>query len=262
MRFAVSLGAFFELGIPLPKMIFEAADAGFDAVSLDPQQIIGLNGDQKRDVLKRLDDCALRVALHAEFSVPFEALKTVVDLFGSRLASVTFDSLVRWTSAGFTFDVVRMVPYLQKLGESALRHGFLYGVEDFPEDAWALRMYREDLSPLLGSPNYWVLIDVGHLNLSVRKYKYVEVPVEQYFAELPVQLVEVHLSDNDGEDDQHRPLGTGNVDFAAVARGLKHIGFDGLSTIEVEQKPRTSATQVKRKLMESLGFWRQTLEEA
>ncbi len=262
MRFAVSLEVFSRTGRPLPTLILEVADACFDAVSLDPKKIIELSSDQKRDALECLDKHGLKVALHAQFSVPFEDLKTIIDLFGSRLESVTFDSVVCWTSAGFTFDVRRIVPYLKRLDESARRHGFLYGVEDFPEDAWALRMYRDDLQPLLGSLNYGVLIDVGHLNLSIRKYKYIEVHVEQYFAELPVPLVEVHLSDNDGEEDQHKPLGAGNVDFAAAAKGLKRIGFDGLTTIEIEQKRRTSVAQVKRKVIESLNYWHKILEKA
>ncbi len=261
MRFAVSLEVFSKSGMPLPTLISEVAEAGFDAVSMGPQQMLQLSGDQQQDALRCLDEHAFKVALHTQFSVPFEDVRSVIDLLGSRLVDVTFDSMVRWTSAGFIFDVIRIVPYLQKLDESARKHGFLYGVEDFPEDAWALRMYRNDLSPLLESPRYGVLIDVGHLNLSIRKYKYIEVPVEQYFADLPVPLIEVHLSDNDGEDDQHKPLGAGNVDFAAAARGLKRIGFNGITTIEIEQKRRTSAAQARRQVTESLNYWRQMLEK-
>jgi sugar phosphate isomerase/epimerase len=165
----------------------------------------------------------------------FKELYAVVDLFKSHLANITFDSELRWTSAGFIFDMKRIVPYLVKLDEVARKNNFLYGVEDFPEEAWALRMYHDDLCPLLKSPHFGFLIDVGHLNLSIHKYRYIDIAVEQYLSNLPVPLIEVHLSDNHGENDQHLPLGKGNVDFTAIARGLKCIGFNEITTIEIEQ---------------------------
>jgi sugar phosphate isomerase/epimerase len=235
------------------------AEVGFDAVSLDPQLILQLDSDQQRDILACLKEHALQVALHTQFSVPFEDLCAVADLLGSHLVNITFDSELRWTSAGFIFDVRRIVPYLVKLDEVARKHGFLYGVEDFPEDAWALRMYRDDLCPLLKSPHFGILIDVGHLNLSIHKYGYIDVAVEQYLSDLPVPLIEVHLSDNNGEEDQHLPLGTGNVDFAAIAKGLKRIGFNGITTIEIEQEHQPNAIDAKRQVTESLLYWRHLL---
>lgn len=67
----------------------------------------------------------------------------------------------------------------------------------------------------------------------MHKYGYIDRPPEEYFAALPLQLLEVHLSDNDGVEDQHLPLGRGNVDFKAVARGLRNINFDRFMTIEM-----------------------------
>jgi hypothetical protein len=104
------------------------------------------------------------VALHTQFSFPFKELYAVIDLFKSHLANITFDSELRWTSAEFIFDMKRIVPYLVKLDEVARKNNLLYGVEDFPEEAWALRMYHDDLCPLLKSPHFGILIDVGHLN--------------------------------------------------------------------------------------------------
>jgi sugar phosphate isomerase/epimerase len=261
MKFAVSLGVFSEFGNPLSTLISEMADLGFDMVSISPQMILQLDSAKQRDILDCLKEHALTVAMHTEFTIPFEELRAAVDLLGSHLSDITFDSILRWTSAGFLFDMRCIIPYLQKVDELARQHGFLYGVEDFPEDTWALRMYREDLSPLLKSPHFGILVDVGHLNLSMHKYGYIDVAVEQYISDLPVPLIEVHLSDNDGEEDQHLPLGIGNVDFAAVARGLKRVGFSGITTIEIEQAHQANTIDVKGQVEESLFYWRHLLEK-
>jgi sugar phosphate isomerase/epimerase len=76
---------------------------------------------------------------------------------------------------------------------------------------------------------------------------------------LPVPLIEVHLSDNHGENDQHLPLGKGNVDFTAIARGLKCVGFNEITTIEIEQEHQPNIIDTKRQVMESLLYWRHLL---
>lgn len=45
----------------------------------------------------------------------------------------------------------------------------------------------------------------------------------------------VHLSDNDGSVDQHRPLGTGTIDFPAVLSEFHEIGYCGALELELGQ---------------------------
>jgi hypothetical protein len=113
MRFAVSLGVFSKSGKSLPTLLSEMAEVGFDAMSLDPQLILQLNSDQQRDILACLNEHTLQMALHTQFSVPLKEIRAVADLLGSHLANITFDSELRWTSAGFIFDMKRIVPYFE-----------------------------------------------------------------------------------------------------------------------------------------------------
>ena len=62
---------------------------------------------------------------------------------------------------------------------------------------------------------------------------YEGVTPEEYLSNVPVPITEVHVHDNDGTRDAHRPLGTGTNDIQAAARGLSRAGFDGTCTIEV-----------------------------
>jgi sugar phosphate isomerase/epimerase len=248
MRYAVAIGGLVELGEPLLELVAEFVEAGFDGISSHPKYLLQLDKAEQDDLLARIDERGLAVSLHGEFDTPLEDLRKLAELLGSRLVNMTFDPELHWTSAGCLFDTKRMISYLQELDHIAGEHEFLYGVEDFPEDPWALKIYRQDLTAILDSHHFGILIDAGHFNLSVHKYGYIDCAPEEYFETLPLQLLEVHLSDNDGEEDQHLPLGRGNVDFKAVARGLRDIGFDRISTIESVPAQHLSSIPVAKKI--------------
>jgi sugar phosphate isomerase/epimerase len=257
MRYAVAIGGLVELGGPLLELVAEFAEAGFDGISSHPKCLLQLDKAERDALLARIDERGLAITLHGGFDTPLEDLRKLAELLNPRLVNMTFDPELHWTSAGYLFDAKRMVSYLRELDDIAGEYKFLYGVEDFPEDPWALKIYRQDLTAILDSPHFGILIDAGHFNLSAHKYGYIDCTPEEYFAALPIQLLEVHLSDNDGKGDQHLPLGRGNVNFKAVARGLRDIGFDRISTIELEPAKHLSSIPVaKREIVESLFYWR------
>jgi len=45
-------------------------------------------------------------------------------------------------------------------------------------------------------------------------------------------LKEIHLHDNDGNQDAHLPVGQGNIDFAVLFAFLRDVGQDPLLTLE------------------------------
>lgn len=258
-----SLDPLARLGVPPATSIQDLAEAGFGGVSIDPQLMLEMTDSARRNIASVVADLEFVVALHGSFDTPLEDLANLADLLGPQLANITFDPVLGWTSAGLIFNTRRMSPYLQELEALAQRHGFSYGVEDFPETPFALQMYRDDLSPLLESDRFGVLIDIGHFNESVHNYGYYKgITPEEHFAQLPLQLLEVHLSDNNGKEDQHLPLGMGNIDFASVARGLRGIGFDGLSTIEISptEGHKDAIVGAKGEITASLASWSELLE--
>jgi sugar phosphate isomerase/epimerase len=205
MRYAVTIGGLVKLEGPLLELVAEFAEAGFDGISLHPKCLLQLDKAERDALLTRIDERGLAITLHDGFDTPLEDLRKLAELLNSRLVNMTFDPELHWTSAGYLFDTKRMVSYLRELDDIAGEHEFLYGVEDFPEDPWTLKIYRQDLTAILDSPHFGILIDAGHFNLSAHKYGYIDRTPEEYFATLPIQLLEVHLSDNDGEEDQHLP---------------------------------------------------------
>jgi sugar phosphate isomerase/epimerase len=86
----------------------------------------------------------------------------------------------------------------------------------------------------LAPPGTGMLLDTGHANIHVRSDgNEGETDIGDFVERLPLDVLEVHLHDNGGTTDEHRPLGSGNLDLSALCRALRRNGFRGKFTIEV-----------------------------
>ena len=259
MKHAVSLNGLAQLEELSPTLIKELSESGFEGVSISPRLMLNLTNSTRRNLSAAVADYGMGVALHGSFDTSIKDLIDLAKLIGPQLENITFDPVLGWTSAGLLYKIESMGPYLIELDHVAKAHGFLYGVEDFPETPFALKMYQENLSLLLESDRFGILIDIGHFNESVHNYGYYKgISPEEHFAQLPLRLLEVHLSDNNGKEDQHLPLGMGIIDFASVARGIRKIGFKGFSTIEIEPRKecKNSIADAKQDIIQSYLYWK------
>lgn len=78
----------------------------------------------------------------------------------------------------------------------------------------------------LASPCLGAVVDTGHVQLSGEK-------IEDVFANLKGQLLQVHINDNDGKEQQNAIPGEGVIDFRHVFRLLREIQFKGYLTLEL-----------------------------
>jgi sugar phosphate isomerase/epimerase len=69
-------------------------------------------------------------------------------------------------------------------------------------------------------------LDVGHAVLRGNKFK-------QLLGMFKGKLVHVHFSDNRMREDDHMPIGAGNINWAEVIAALKAVGYDATITLEV-----------------------------
>jgi sugar phosphate isomerase/epimerase len=82
----------------------------------------------------------------------------------------------------------------------------------------------------INSPRCGFCFDTGHwLIFSKRDWK-------EWIEVLGGRLIEVHLHDNNGEEDQHLPPGDGKFDFTGFFRHLLTQRFSPLYTLEVHQE--------------------------
>jgi len=115
-----------------------------------------------------------------------------------------------------------------------LRYAGEYGVncliENVPNPTPYLLVTVDDFAffeeEMEGPINY--VLDVGHAHLQGEEYRFIE--------EYGHKIKHVHVSDNWGEEDEHLPLGEGNIDWRRVLDSLDDIGYKGWLVIESYSK--------------------------
>lgn len=92
----------------------------------------------------------------------------------------------------------------------------LVTVDDF-------RLFDEEMTPTL---NY--VLDIGHAYLQDEVYDFID--------SFGSKIKHVHVSDNEGVQDQHMPIGEGNIAWESVMDALSQSGYDGWVVIESYEK--------------------------
>ncbi len=262
MRYVIDIWAYQEPGVTLSDLTFQFAEMGFDGVSVAADQILDLDRQEADAVAALLRDRGLIVTVHSNFELQAAAAQRLLDRLGNSLYSITFDALTREGPGGTEHDAARMSGLLQEVIAISAATELRLGIEDFPLDESAVNRYRDDLKPLLDCPRYGMLLDVGHLNLRLKRGgDLTGATVIESIQRLPVPVIELHLHDNRGQRDDHAHLGFGDICFEEVAAGLKAIGFDGVSTFEITPRYHGSTpAESKPRARESLARWKAAWE--
>jgi len=99
-------------------------------------------------------------------------------------------------------------------------------------------------------PEAGLTLDTGHANIADTRGRRVIAFIESHGA----RLSHVHLSDNSGMRDEHLPIGKGSIDFKAVARALKGVGYEGDFTLEVFGPDKSELIDSRRLFAAMLGL--------
>ena len=136
--------------------------------------------------------------------------------------------------AAFSMDMNRR--HMQMLADALGPRGIRAGIENGFGGAERFRSlddiarFRAACSPV----DIGLLLDAGHANIHVRSDGIDgESEIGHYVTQLPLEILEVHFSDNLGHRDEHKQLGYGNGDLPALLAALKRRHFAGAFTIEV-----------------------------
>jgi sugar phosphate isomerase/epimerase len=82
----------------------------------------------------------------------------------------------------------------------------------------------------LSSPHIRFCFDTGHCNVFSR------APVEEWLEKMAPFLGQIHIHDNGGASDDHRPIGEGTFPFPTLFAGLRARGISPLLTIEAHSE--------------------------
>lgn len=100
------------------------------------------------------------------------------------------------------------------------------GSYQFPEQ---MRDFRQ----ACGVPGLGLLLDAGHANIHVARYAGGSGAIGDYVRQLPLEILDVHVTDNLGLRDEHRHVGYGSLDVPALLAALAERGYAGPLTVEV-----------------------------
>ncbi len=81
----------------------------------------------------------------------------------------------------------------------------------------------------LGCSHVGVCLDTGHLNI-------VGGRPAAAVREVGERLLALHVHDNSGDSDEHRPPGDGSIEWAGFAAALAEVGYEGTLNLEVVQR--------------------------
>ncbi len=103
-----------------------------------------------------------------------------------------------------------------------------------------------------GEPNAGCLLDLAHTHASKEQFDLV-IP------KLRKRLLYVHLADNDGAHPYHLPAGRGNIDFPAVFRTLRAVGYGGYVNVDYGGVP---SDQILEEVKRGRAYFAECLAKA
>jgi len=103
----------------------------------------------------------------------------------------------------------------------------------------------------VGSPYLGICFDTGHANLLPDS----ETSIGGEILKAGEYLWSLHIHDNDGEKDLHKPPGMGSIDWSQVIESLRKADYDGVFMMEIQERgnPDVQARECLRIAMEMLS---------
>lgn len=145
--------------------------------------------------------------------------------------SCCFDSMsLPAAPKNFAFDLNK--EYMELLSTGLKKYGIRVGIENAPKfsNVKDIELFKKSCNNL----NIGMLFDAGHANMHARTDKVQgEEEIGEYYSKLPIEVLEIHFSDNFGEKDEHKFLGYGNLDIRSLIKKVKKKPFKGQFSIEV-----------------------------
>lgn len=114
---------------------------------------------------------------------------------------------------------------LKKLGDQAQKLNVVLAVENVGLHEYALFDQEEYVRLFDEIPTVAALVDVGHAHVN-------GWDIPSVIRNLGSRIQAVHLHDNDGAADQHRPVGQGTIEWEALWTELNHLNHSYRAILE------------------------------
>ena len=224
-------------GVSLPECIQFVYDHGFRAVA-KLQSVHSENNDECREAARLIQKLGMTMTCHTNLHgnlkngcVDWDFARAALadDLWwneatGGAVRSCCTDTISKRTPEGklvYLKDDTLAMADLEKTTFAGMRIGS--GIEN--------SCSRTEDGPVYATPAQFhemaahaqgLLFDAGHANIALHSYpECAGLNLETYLDTISLTIHEVHISDNHGKQDEHLAPLCGNLDFAALRRGLE-----------------------------------------
>jgi len=92
-----------------------------------------------------------------------------------------------------------------------------------------------------------LMLDIGHANIDAKENR-----ANKFIKVYGKRLAHLHVHDNFGREDNHLPLGCGNIKFNEIFSEMKKTGYDDTMTLEVFSQDRD---YLKLSLQKAKAIW-------
>jgi sugar phosphate isomerase/epimerase len=127
---------------------------------------------------------------------------------------------------------------LKKIEKASKEYGVTVAVENMPSFMFMMGKTPEEILHLIDGTDLMICFDIGHAN-TIGK-------VDECIDAFKGRIVNIHIHDNMGKNDDHMTIGDGSIDFKQVLSKLKW--YKGNYIIESKNMP--SAIASKKRLEE------------
>lgn len=133
-----------------------------------------------------------------------------------------------------------LVKSSQKLVEEAEKKDITLGIENEPGgiEIWDFPELFDQV------PEAKMTLDIGHAFIEPNEIE----DIQHFIGDNQDRIEHIHLSDNFGQDDDHLPLGAGEIQWKKILKTLKQIEFEGNITAEIHSRDTEYLFISKRKL--------------
>jgi len=238
----VGMALWLLTGKRLPDRVQWAVRSGFESLAL-LQLHMRYDAAERREAAAAIREAGLALTYHGNVHENLTAAGDLDIDFVSRMC----DDVIWWhENAGpvaacasdplhrnNVFDLDSSVRLMSIFNEKFGARGIRYGIENgfggeqrFQSIADMTNFGRHAMPTQPG-----LLFDTGHAHIHLKGAT--GETLAQYVRAIPLPILEVHVSDNHGERDEHLPLGSGTFDMTTLCRTLREIGYAGPITVEV-----------------------------
>jgi len=232
------------------------SENGFDFIDLTVEPIRAYDIDIKK-VKKALREFNLEAIGHTNPFLPsifpiqtirkvcleeFKRYINIFDALGIRLVNIH-----PFYGAPFFSDEEKIeanIQFLKQVNELCRSMGITLMLENYIKPFDSPEVFSRILKEV---PGLKIHLDVGHCNINQK-----ENLTGAFFKKFRDRIVHLHLSDNKGKEDEHLPLGCGNIDWRKIVRIIKKAKFNRTITLEVFSSDRDYLLLSRDKLKEWL----------